>query len=152
MKWINAIGTIVNSVTAVCAVVLSCIASQEQISLWRGINNLSGFIYFHKEDPFYREPGFLVAIQNKGLTPQNITFIRSDKEDYIYSFIGPKDKPGFTLKKRATTGFFLVITPDILRKLESADSLILFNNIGKNKEIISKKDIQRVLESYKKSK
>ena len=141
-----------NTLIALFALVLSGMVNREHLSSWRGIKNLYGFIHFQKDDPFYKKTGFIITIKNKGLTPQNITFIQNDRKEHIDSFIAPENKNEFTLNPRATTGLFLIITPDILRKLESADSLILFNNMGKSKKIISRKDIQKALESYKKAK
>lgn len=148
MKWINATGIIVNSITAVCAVWLSYIASQEQISRWRGIKTIDGSIAFSKDDPIHKKAGFMIFIQNNGATPKDIAFIKTDKNEIIHwFFVG---QSAFTLSAGKTIYVFLDIKPH-LKKLEQADSLILVNSIGDKKKIISKKDILKVLELYKSS-
>ena len=150
----NKIRQWVNTCIALFALVISgslgFIANREHLSSWRGIKNLSGFIYFQKDDPFYGKSGFIISIKNNGLTPQDIAFIQNDKKEQIDLFIDTENNLELTLKPGGTTGLFLIITPDVLRKLKNADSLILFNNMGKTKKIISKKEIQKALESYKK--
>ena len=128
------------------------IANQKNISNIKGIKNLSGSIDFTKNHPFHKQPGFMISIQNKGLTPQKITYIQNNKKDIIHLFIDKENNLEFILSPKANVVAFLDITPSMLMKLEKADSLILLNNIGRTKKIISKNDIQRVLELYKNSK
>ena len=140
----------VNTFIALFAVFISFIGNREHLSRWWGIRSLSGVIVFHEDDPFHRKPGFTLFVQNKGSTPKDIAFIQTDKRESIYWFYDYEDESGVTLPAGKKLSIFLDIEFH-LKKLEQADSLILINGIGDEKEIIEKKDIQRVLELYKSS-
>ena len=133
------------------AVFFGFMANQEQISLRRGIKNFSGFIDF-QDNPFKYGIGFVIVIQNKGLTTQDISFIKTDKKETIYLFHSHGNPAIFTVAPRTSKAFFLDPTPPLLKKLEKANSLILFNSNRDKKKIISKKDIQKVLKLYRKIK
>ncbi len=151
-EWISTVGIVVNTIIAICAIWLLYIANSEQRSWRKGIKNLSGSIAFYKDHPIYGKSGFMIAIQNTGETPQNIAFIQNDKKEHIHLFINHKNKPHFILKPKEPVVFFLDIKKTgMLMKLEKADSLILFNNMGETNKIIKKRAIQRALELYKSS-
>ena len=139
MNWLNIVGSIANIIIAVCALFLSYIANQEQISRWRGIKNIYGNIFYSKDGPLYKEPAFMIAIQNKGLTPQNITMIQDDKNNNLHFFLHKNGQPTFMLDPGMGIPVFIKIKPGVLKILKNAKGLFLLNTIGKKKKIISKK-------------
>ena len=149
---IENIGNIAQLIIAVCALILSFIAGQKQISLWRGIKNINCRLLFDKNSLFNNgKPAFMFFIQNKGLTPQNIAFIQNDKKETIRLFIDKEKRQPFILNPGQGVGIALNIDEELLRKFKNADSLLLINGLGKSKKIETKKTIQKVLKLYEQS-
>ena len=147
-QWINAIGTIAQVIIAFCALFLAYIASQEQISIWKGIKNFCVTIHFISrppKEPTKRTPAFLVIIFNKGLTSQSFNFILTDTEKLI--LLGNIDE--HKMAPGHSWNFFLDINPYILETLEESKALFLVNHFNKKKKFASKKDIQKLLKEYK---
>ena len=147
---------IANIIIAVCAIWLSYISSQEAISRWRGIKNISGQFAFSEKNilnldsKLSNEPGFVVIIQNKGLAPQGLTTISDGGSNPIRILFNSKKTPGVMLNYGDLKMEFFKATPFLVDKLKKSNGLFVTNRLGKKKKIASKNKIKGVLEAYKK--
>ena len=111
-----------------------------------------GYIKFYGNNPFSGKPSFIITIKNKGVTTQKLYSIQTDKGEYIHPFYsrkGESRESWFALDSYNKESIFLDITPYLLKKLKNTNGLFLLNNVKDKKKIISKKDIQKALKSYK---
>ena len=114
------------------------------------LKNITGYIDFNEDSFFNGKPSFIISIKNKGITTQKITSIQNDKGHRIHYFYNKDKEAWIALESHNKKSVLLDITPSVLKKLKNTNGLFVLNNIRNKKKIISKKDIQKALELYKK--
>lgn len=147
---VNIVGVIVNAIIAFGVFRILYIANQEKISQYKGLKDLSGYITI-TNTLLNTKTAFIIAIRNKGFANQNITHIKDDKGNIIYLFLKPENtnQLGKIIPPGQIISFVLYI--DQIKAIENSAGLFVSDIYGAQKKIISKKDIQKALDLYKKS-
>ena len=73
--------SIINTITALCAIWLSYISSQEAISRWKGIKEIEATLKY-EQDYF----GLVFLMQNKGIKAQKIQSVKNEKGELVLYF------------------------------------------------------------------
>ena len=139
----------------VVVVLISSVLGREKISLYRGLNELAGYIHLNIEHP---DIPIEIVVENRGYAEQSFNFIQNDKGEMLWC--GRKTMPP------RTVAVFSALN-DPLPKIKRAKQIYLLTGMRRKKkekkykneidkwehvEIISEKKIQEFLsDNYRKT-